>query len=246
MTVEPRHAPGARWASGGIAVALVALLTGCAAEGADADPGVPSSPAPSPTPTWAEFGGEPLSRSVPSASPGASGSAAAVEAVEPVEPPESCAAAGVLEPISVVTDRLTEPQFTEVRTESRLECSWAGFSPDDGSEVVMVTYAPEGSVVEYPGHVPAAALGDPAFFTTEAVAELGGIASWRTGEMFSGADLHLPGMLVSISSNSAEVRGADLLDAVTATAAAVLPEGGAGAERGGVDRADGGSGADGA
>ncbi|MFC4565850.1 hypothetical protein ACFO4E_28660 [Nocardiopsis mangrovi] len=233
MALEPTNAPGARWAIGGFAAVMAVALGGCGTQ-ADGDASAAPPVSESPEPLWTEFGGEPLSRTAPSAG---AASAEPSEEPEPVEEPpmpESCEATGVMDDITVVTGRMTDPEFTEVRGDQRLECSWAGFSTSDGSEVVMVTYTPGGGVVEYPGHTPEVALGSAAFFSTDGVAALGGIAEWHTGEMFSGADLHLPGMLVSISSNSDDVQGADLLEVATATAGTVVggrdaaPEAGSG------------------
>ncbi|GAB3208303.1 hypothetical protein GCM10027294_18260 [Marinactinospora endophytica] len=148
-----------------------------------------------------------------------------LEGAEPVEPlplPDSCEAAGLKEQMGEFADRLAEPEFEEVRTDSRLECSWAGFSAEDWSEVVMVTYAPGGSLVDYPGHVPAETSGDPSFFTTPEVSGLGGIGQWRTGEVFSGVSLHLPGLLVTLTDNSERIGDGDLLDVAVATADEVL------------------------
>ena len=217
MTLDQRWAQGARWAIGGAAFATAMLVSGCAAEsGAAQSEEPPASQEASPTPGWAEFGGRSLAVPEPTAS--ADLQHAKEEPVDPAPLPASCAATGVHEHMDGITDRLSDPEFTEVRTEERLECSWADFSTSEGSQVVMVTFAPEKSLVEYPGHVPAAGLEDPAFFTTDEVAELGGVAEWHTGEMFSGVDLHLPGMLVSVSANNDRVDAANLLDAVSATA----------------------------
>ncbi|WP_378538721.1 hypothetical protein [Nocardiopsis sediminis] len=223
---------------------MTVSLAGCGAEpGGQASAAPPASE--SPEPLWTEFGGEPLSRTAPSADPGSAEPSAEPEPVEAPPIPESCEATGILEDITVVTGRMADPEFTEVRSDHRLECSWAGFSTSDGSEVVMVTYTPGGGVVEYPGHMPDVALDSAAFFSTEDIAALGGIAEWHTGEMFSGADLHLPGMLVSISSNSGDVQGADLLEVATATAGTVLPEASAGDGAGDGEGDDGGDGGEG-
>ncbi|WP_345559528.1 hypothetical protein [Streptomonospora halophila] len=214
MSIVPRRVYRARWAVGAAALALAA--TGCAP---DSDASAEESPSPSgsaSSPGWSAVGGEAVTG--PSLSPSASQSEIEERRVDALPLPASCEATGIEQDASRVLGQLESPEFTEVRTDTRLECSWAGFDPDEGSEVVMVTFAPEKSLVAYPGHVPVKAQRRDDFFTTGAVASMGGIAQWDTGEMFSGVKLHLPGMLISTTSNTPRVATGDLLRAVTATA----------------------------
>ncbi|ASU85253.1 hypothetical protein CDO52_22880 [Nocardiopsis gilva YIM 90087] len=142
--------------------------------------------------------------------------------MDPLPLPESCESSGLSEDLADITDRLTEPEFTEVRADQRLECSWAGYAPSKGSQVILVTFEPKRSEVEYPGHVPDIARGNPNYFTTPALEEIGGIASLTEGEVFTEIDLHLPGMLMSITAQSALDADEQLLAATTATASRVL------------------------
>ncbi|MBX9390470.1 hypothetical protein ACFPZ0_20560 [Streptomonospora nanhaiensis] len=221
MRLVSRDVPRARWALAALAVA--ALATGCSSgPGSAGSEESPSAPQATPTPEWADVGGRPVTEAMGTPSPMEQD----VDAlrVEPMPLPASCAAIGIEEEMAGVTGRLAEPEFTEVRTDTRLECSWAGFDPSEGSEVVMVTFAPEQSLVAYSGHVPVQAQRDPAFFVTNEVADLGGVAEWDAGEMFSGVKLHLPGLLVSTTTNTPRVEAADLLEAVTATAGGLVAE----------------------
>ncbi|MDA0567477.1 hypothetical protein LG943_24595 [Streptomonospora sp. S1-112] len=221
MRLVSRDVPRARWALSALAVA--ALAAGCASDPGSADsPESPSAPQATPTPGWADVGGRPVTEAMGTPSPVEEDVEAL--AVDPMPLPVSCAATGIEEEMAGVTAQLAEPEFTEVRTDTRLECSWAGFDPSEGSEVVMVTFAPEQSLVAYPGHVPVKAQRDPAFFVTDEVAALGGVAEWDTGEMFSGVKLHLPGLLVSTTTNTPRVEAADLLAAVAATADGLVAE----------------------
>ncbi|WP_461000353.1 hypothetical protein [Streptomonospora sediminis] len=223
-----------RWAVATAAVALAA--SGCtSAPGASPDES-PSASRSAPAPGWADVGGKPVAS--PSAETGAANAEGAPSPdTEPAPLPASCGATGIEDHMSGVLAQLDDPEFTEVRTEKRLECSWAGFDAEEGSEVVMVTFAPEKSLVSYPGHIPVQAQRDPSFFTTEAVAEMGGVAKWDTGEMFSGVNLHLPGLLVSTTGNTPRVETGDLLEAATA-AAQELTEGGTGGSTGSPAPAD--------
>ncbi|MFC7326956.1 hypothetical protein [Marinactinospora rubrisoli] len=208
----------ARWtrtlSAGATAVVVVPLMAACAPAGDPAEAGGAASAPQSPPPSEVD------ARPVPTPSDGAS-----AEPVEPLPLPESCTETGLTDHMAAFADRLSEPEFEEVRTDTRLECSWAGFSRDDWSEVVMVTYTPSGSLVEYPGHVPASVAADPDFFSTEEVAELGGIAQWRRGGVFSGVALHLPGLQVTSTSNAGRVSEEDLLEVSVATARDLLEEG---------------------
>ncbi|MFD0774867.1 hypothetical protein ACFQZ2_13085, partial [Streptomonospora algeriensis] len=220
MRFVPREVSRTRLAIGAAVVALAA--GGCAS-----DPGGPSdgtSPSESesatPAPGWSAVGGEAVTG--PTTSPSAiKGEEAEDRGVDPLPLPASCEA-GVEEHMSDVVGRLKRPEFTEVRTENRLECSWAGFDPSDGSEVVMVTFAPGNSIVDYPGHVPVKAQRGRSFFTTEAVSAMGGLAEWDSGEMFTGVKLHLPGMLVSTTSNTPRVETGDLMDGAAAAAREIM------------------------
>ncbi|GAA3764325.1 hypothetical protein GCM10022402_46930 [Salinactinospora qingdaonensis] len=86
----------------------------------------------------------------------------------------------------------------------------------------MVTYAPESSLVAYPGHVPSSAVSDPDFFLTPDVAALQGVAEWRTGGMFPGVTIHMPGMRVAIASNATEIDDDELLRVTVAAAREVV------------------------
>ncbi|MUL40117.1 hypothetical protein FZ103_02810 [Streptomonospora sp. PA3] len=221
MRFVPRDVSRARWAVGAAVLALAA--TGCTPESGSASEESPSASPATPTPAWTAVGGEAVT------GPAATSDTAQAEVeerrVDAAPLPVSCAATGIEAHMAGVIGQLEEPEFTEVRTETRLECSWAGFDPDEGSEVVMVTFAPEKSLVAYPGHVPVKAVRDPAFFTTDAVSAMGGLAEWDGGEMFSGVKLHLPGILVSTTSNTPRVETRELLDAAAATAQELLAEG---------------------
>jgi len=211
----------ARWAIGAVVLALAAA--GCAPESGASPQQSPSASGSSPAPGWTEVGGKAVTG--PTASPSTvQGDEVEERRVDPMPLPASCAATGIEDDMSGVISQLKEPEFTEVRTEARLECSWAGFDPAEGSEVVMVTFAPENSLVAYPGHVPVRAQRDPAFFTTDAVTAMGGLAEWDGGEMFSGVKLHLPGMLVSTTSNTPRLETGDLLSAATAAARELAAE----------------------
>ncbi|RCV49954.1 hypothetical protein [Marinitenerispora sediminis] len=204
----------ARWTrtlTTGATAVVIPLLAACSPAAEPAEAEGPASAPQSPPPSEVD------ARPVPTPSGGAS-----TEPVEPLALPESCAETGLTEHMAAFADRLSEPDFEEVRTDVRLECSWAGFSRDDWSEVIMVTYAPAGSRVEYPGHVPASVAANPDFFTTAEVAELGGIAQWRRGGVFSGVSLHLPGLQVTSTSNAERISDEDLLDVSVATARDLL------------------------
>ncbi|WP_157036406.1 hypothetical protein [Streptomonospora alba] len=223
MRFVPREVSRTRLA---VAAAVVALAAGGCASAPDEPSGGDSPSASDPaasSPGWSAVGGESVTG--PSTSPSAvKGEAAEDRGVEPLPLPASCAATGIEEHMSDVVGELERPEFTGVRTEKRLECSWAGFDPSDGSEVVMVTFAPENSVVDYSGHVPVRAQRDRSFFTTEAVSAMGGLAEWDSGEMFTGVKLHLPGMLVATTSNTARVDTGDLLDGATGAARELLAD----------------------
>ncbi|GAB3495162.1 hypothetical protein [Nocardiopsis coralliicola] len=249
------RASGVRWSRtrrsrAGLLLA-VAAVTGCgtapepgAAAGGDSpSPSAQESPA-----VWEGLGGSPLpSPEAPSkahegsAAPDDSG---APPEAEPAAIPDRCGDAGV---DGAAEDAFTgliegDAQFTEVRSETALECSWAGFGAD-GSEVVMVSFSSESSLVSSAGAVPEAAEGDPAFFTTPAVAELGGVGQWVPAEMFSRVRLHFPGLLVTVSANSArmEQAGPEVVEAAVSAAETVLGEGSVPADG---DSADGDSDSD--
>lgn len=223
MRFVPREVSLTRLA---VAAAVAALAAGgCASgpEGASDGMSPSASESTTPAPGWSAVGGEALTGTT--ASPSAvEGEEARNRGVDPLPLPASCDATGIGEHTSDVLDQLNRPEYTEVRTEDRLECSWAGFDPDNGSEVVMVTFAPGDSLVDYPGHVPVKAQRNRSFFTTDAVSAMGGIAEWDSGEMFTGVKLHLPGMLVSTTSNTPRVRTGDLLEGATGAAQELLAD----------------------
>ncbi|QBI52907.1 hypothetical protein [Streptomonospora litoralis] len=220
MRFVPSELARARWPIGAVLLALT--VTGCAPESGASPKESPSASGSTPAPGWADVGGEPVT--TPTVSPSTVEGGVEDRRVDPRTLPVSCEATGIEERMSDVVAQLEEPEFTEVRTDTRLECSWAGFDPRDGSEVVMVTFAPEKSLVAYPGHVPVKAQRGPSFFTTDAVAAMGGVAEWDGGEMFSGVKLHLPGMLVSTTSNTPRVETGDLLAAATGTARELMAD----------------------
>ncbi|NYE49391.1 hypothetical protein HDA32_004511 [Spinactinospora alkalitolerans] len=204
-----------KFAISGAALLLTVSAAGCTEEPEPVDAAEPSPSSPEPQRSE-EVDGRPVP--TPSVSP---------EDIEPVDPlplPESCEAAGLKAHLDEFTDQMAEPDFEEVRTDMRLECSWAGFSRSDWSEVVMVTYAPGESLVDHLGHIPASAASNPDFFITPEVEELGGIAEWRAGQVFSGVALHVPGMQVSITANADVVGDDELLAVATATAGDLLAE----------------------
>ncbi|GAA4892191.1 hypothetical protein [Streptomonospora salina] len=209
-----------------VVAAVAALTAGGCASGPDgsSDAGSPSPhTSATPSPGWSAVGGEPVTGPAPSPDAAEDGEARD-RGVDPLPLPASCDATGIEAHMSEAVDRLERPEFTEVRTENRLECSWAGFDASNGSEVVMVTFTPGTSVVDYPGHVPVRARRDDSFFTTEALSAMGGLAKWDAGEMFTGVNLHLPGMLVSTTSNTERIETRALLDGATATAREILAE----------------------
>ncbi|WP_026123557.1 hypothetical protein [Nocardiopsis chromatogenes] len=233
MFALPRGLP---WAPAAAAAAtVVTLAAGCAAGEPSPSPGTPGdSPSGSPEapPAWEAFGGRALAPvGGPSGGPGAADEAEAPDGPEPVEVPDSCEAAGLPEDAEAFAAMAPEDaQFTQVRGESVLECSWAGFDRGDGSEVVLVSLASEGSLVETAGELPprvhdAVAEGSRAYFTTPALTGLGGFAEWRPGERFSRVRLHLPGLLVTVQANSDmwETEGGAAVEAATAAAEGLLP-----------------------
>ncbi|CAM4325749.1 hypothetical protein GCM10009799_51440 [Nocardiopsis rhodophaea] len=242
MTVSPRNAPDVRWRLGVIAAVIAGLAVGCATDqNAPSPPDATSPSGASPEPRWKEWGGTaipdtatprptadsgpgPVSGSSDIASPedGQSAEGTAPEAVKPLPLPASCGSTGLTGDLADITDRLTEPEFTEVRADQRLECSWAGYAQSTGSQVILVTFEPNRSEVRYPGDVPDVARGNPNYFTTPALEEIGGIASLTEGEIFTEIDLHLPGMLMSITAHSALDEDEQLLEATAATASRVL------------------------
>ncbi|WP_017558333.1 hypothetical protein [Nocardiopsis baichengensis] len=207
--------------------ALALAASGCAAGEADPPPG-PASDSPARSadaaPAWEAFGGEPV------APEGTADEAGPPAGAEPVEVPGTCEEAGLPEDTEAFAELAPEDaQFTQVRGESALECSWAGFDRGDGSAVVLVSLSPEGSRVEHAGEVPAAvqeaaAEGSQAYFTTERLTALGGFAEWRPGERFSRVRLHLPGLLVTVQANSdtLERDGGAAVEAAAATAEGLL------------------------
>ncbi|MDA2804541.1 hypothetical protein [Nocardiopsis suaedae] len=234
MFALPRGFPGAP-AAAAAAMAAVTLATGCAAGEPSPSSGSPDgSPPGSPEapPAWESFGGRALAPSgAPSDGPGAADEAEAPDGPEPVEVPDTCEAAGLPEDAEAFAAMAPEDaQFTQVRGATALECSWAGFDRGDGSEVVLVSLASEGSLVETPGTLPprvrdAVAEGSRAYFTTSELTGLGGFAEWRSGERFSRVRLHLPGLLVTVQANSDmwEEEGGAAVEAATAAAEGLLP-----------------------
>lgn len=221
-------------ASAAAAMAAVTLAAGCAAgEPSDSPGSTGGSPSGSPEapPAWEAFGGRPLDAAGgPSPEASAADEAEAPNGPEPVEVPGTCEAAGLPEDAEAFAAMAPEDaQFTQVRGEDVLECSWAGFDRGDGSEVVLVSLASEGSLAETPGVLPpqvadAVAEGSRAYFTTPELAGLGGFAEWRPGERFSRVRLHLPGLLVTVQANSDmwEKEGGAAVEAATAAAEGLL------------------------
>ncbi|MDA2810399.1 hypothetical protein O4J56_07085 [Nocardiopsis sp. RSe5-2] len=233
MFALPRGLPRTP-AAAAAAVAAVTLAAGCAAGEPSPSPkapgGSPSGPPEAP-PAWEAFGGVPLDPpGGPSGEASAADEAEAPDGAEPVEVPGTCEAAGLPEDAEAFAAMAPEgAQFTQVRGERVLECSWAGFDRGDGSEVVLVSLASEGSLAETPGALPpqvgeAVAEGSRAYFTTPGLTALGGFAEWRPGERFSRVRLHLPGLLVTVQANSDmwEEEGGAAVEAATAAAEGLL------------------------
>ncbi|MBB5432645.1 hypothetical protein [Nocardiopsis composta] len=229
-------------AAAAVAAALVTLAAaGCGGGGAPGgdggtapSSGPPAEPSASPEPAWERFGGEALPPPEPEgATPD---DADPPEPADPAEVPNRCDDAGISADQDAFTGLIGgDPQFTGVRSANALECSWAGFSTADGSEVVMVSFSAEGSLVKAAGEPPEQAAGDPDFFTTPEVAALGGVAEWRPAEPFSRVLLHFPGLLVTVSANSERMAeaGPEVVEAAAGSAAAVLAPEDGGEEEGG-------------
>ncbi|MBB6170360.1 hypothetical protein HNR23_000420 [Nocardiopsis mwathae] len=222
MKLSPRNASAIRWRQGAVAAVVAGLVAGCGGgQEATAPPGPREEAS---EPLWTRWGGT----AVPSGPPERSDAAAAdapAGAVDPLPLPGSCASSGLTDAMEDAAERLTDPEFTEVRAEGRLECSWAGYAPREGSQVVLVTFLPERSEVEYPGHVPESARGNPDYFTTPELEALGGLAVVTGGEMFSGVDVHLPGMLMSVTAHRDLDEDELLLEAATETASRLFEAG---------------------
>ncbi|WP_193790249.1 hypothetical protein [Nocardiopsis potens] len=218
------------------AALLVLAAAGCGegaasggAGGGGSASGPRAEPSASPDPVWERFGGEALA--TPEAEAATADDAGPPEPAGPAEVPDRCEDAGITADQEAFTELIgDDPQFTGIRSEHALECSWAGFSAAEGSEVVMVTFSAEGSRVQTAGEPPERAAGDPDYFTTPEVAALGGVGEWRPAEPFSRVLLHFPGLLVTVSANSERMAeaGPEVVEAAAGSAAAVLaPEDGA-------------------
>ncbi|MFW5420047.1 hypothetical protein J0910_25870 [Nocardiopsis sp. CNT-189] len=238
-------------AAAAASAALLALAAaGCgggAAPGGAGGGGSPSGPrsepAASPEPAWERFGGEALPGPEAEAEAATADDAGPPEPAGPAEVPDRCEDAGISADQEAFTELIGEdPQFTGIRSEHALECSWAGFSAAEGSEVVMVSFSAEGSRVQAAGEPPERAAGDPDYFTTPEVAALGGVGEWRPAEPFSRVLLHFPGLLVTVSANSERMAeaGPEVVEAAAGSAAEVLaPESGAEPSGGAEDTGDG-------